>query len=152
MFWRLWWNNSDNRSAFWNWRAELGTPGQFIVLLHPGSSSAARDSAATHTGAMAGDYEVMQTLVPHAGVIHVESMEELVDVTQILVRSTELPTRRCGNLHESGAFKALTLDLCDRIGLELPGLSAEAEQALRASASAIHSALESARSDGAGTG
>ena len=53
--------------------------GKFIVLLHPGSSKEARASAATHTGAMAGDYEVMQTLVTHAGVIQVESLEELVD-------------------------------------------------------------------------
>jgi acyl-CoA synthetase (NDP forming) len=30
--------------------------GKFIVLLHPGRGSAARESAATHTGALAGDY------------------------------------------------------------------------------------------------
>jgi acetate---CoA ligase (ADP-forming) len=106
--------------------------GKFIVLLHPGSSSAARASAATHTGAMVGNYDVMRTLVRHAGVIHVESLEELVDVTQILVRSTELPRAGAAVFTESGAFKALTLDLCERIGLELPGLSMEAEQTLRA--------------------
>ena len=33
--------------------------GKPIVLLHPGTSSAARESAATHTGAMAGDYQLM---------------------------------------------------------------------------------------------
>lgn len=106
--------------------------GKFIVLLHPGSSRAARASAVTHTGAMAGDYEVMRTLVRHAGVIHVESLEELVDVTQILVRSSEMPRAGAAVFTESGAFKALTLDLCERIGLELPGLSDGAEQALRA--------------------
>jgi acetate---CoA ligase (ADP-forming) len=106
--------------------------GKFIVLLHPGSSSAARASAATHTGAMVGNYDVMRTIVRHTGAIHVESLEELVDVTQILVRSKELPRAGAAVFTESGAFKALTLDLCERIGLELPGLSAGAEQALRA--------------------
>ena len=67
--------------------------GQVIVLLHPGRSRAARDSAATHTGAMVGDYDVMRTLVTRAGVIHVEHMEDLVDVTQILVRCRELPAQ-----------------------------------------------------------
>ncbi len=105
--------------------------GQFIVLLHPGRGRAARDSAATHTGAIAGDYEVMQTLVTHAGVIHVESMEELVDVTQILVRCRELPTRGAAIFTESGAFKAIALDLCDQVDLDLPGLSARAEHSLR---------------------
>ncbi|MDE3188920.1 MAG: acetate--CoA ligase family protein [Acidobacteriota bacterium] len=105
--------------------------GKFIVLLHPGSSSAARESAATHTGALAGDYQVMRALVTHAGVLHVESLEELVDVSQILVRIRRLPRKGTAMFTESGAFKALTLDLCEKIGLELPGLSPVAEQALR---------------------
>lgn len=105
--------------------------GEFIVLLHPGRSSAARASAATHTGAIAGDYEVMRTLVEHAGVIHVESMEELVDVTQILVRCVDIPVGGTAIFTESGAFKALAFDLCDRVGLRLPALSRTAEDALR---------------------
>jgi acetate---CoA ligase (ADP-forming) len=105
--------------------------GRHIVLLHPGSSRAARASAATHTGAIAGDYEVMRTLVTHAGVIHVESMEELVDVSQILVHCGELPVGGTAVFTESGAFKAVTLDLCDRVGLRLPALSPAAEDELR---------------------
>jgi acyl-CoA synthetase (NDP forming) len=105
--------------------------GQFLVLLHPGRSKAARESAATHTGAIAGDYEVMHTLVTHAGVIHVESMEELVDVTQVLVRCHELPRAGSAIFTESGAFKALALDLCYRVNLSLPALSAQAERTLR---------------------
>jgi acyl-CoA synthetase (NDP forming) len=106
--------------------------GKFLVLLHPGSSGAARASAATHTGALAGDYDVMHTLVRHAGVIHVETLEELVDVTQILVRSAELPCAGAAIFAESGAFKALALDLCERVALKLPALTRQSEQALRA--------------------
>lgn len=105
--------------------------GQSIVLFHPGRSSAARNSAATHTGAMAGDYQGMHTLVTRAGVLHVEHIEELVDITQILVRCRELPSGGTVVFTESGAFKALTLDLCDTHGLSLPPLSEAAEQALR---------------------
>ncbi len=105
--------------------------GKFIVLLHPGRSNAARVSAATHTGAIAGDYAVMHTLVTHEGVIHVESLEELVDVVQILVRCQDLPRGGAAVFTESGAFKAHTLDLCDQIGLKLPALSMSCEQALR---------------------
>ncbi len=105
--------------------------GKFVVLLHPGRSGTARASAATHTGAIAGDYEVMHTLVTHAGVIHVDSMEELVDVAQILSRCRELPRGGAAIFTESGAFKALALDLCERIGLELPVLPARTREALR---------------------
>ena len=105
--------------------------GKFIVLLHPGRSKAAQASAATHTGALAGNYAVMHALVTGAGVIHVESMEELVDVSQILVRCPELPAGGPAIFTESGAFKALALDLCEQVSLRLPTLSAAAERALR---------------------
>ena len=105
--------------------------GQFVVLLHLGSSNAAQVSAATHTGAIAGDYAVMHTLVTDAGVIHVKSMEELVDASQILARCGELPRGGAAIFTESGAFKAMALDLCEQVGLPLPALSSTAEKALR---------------------
>jgi acetate---CoA ligase (ADP-forming) len=105
--------------------------GQHVVLLHPGRGKAAGASAATHTGAIAGDYEVMRTLVTRAGVFLVDSMEELVDVTQILVRCRELPAGGAAIFTESGAFKALALDLCESVGLRLPPLSSQANEALR---------------------
>ena len=104
--------------------------GKFLVLLHPGSSSAARAAAATHTGAMAGDYEVMKTLVADCGVIQVETLEEFVDVSQILVLCRTLPVGGAAIFTESGAFKALALDICERLGLNLPALSLATEQSL----------------------
>ena len=103
-----------------------------IVLLHPGRSSAARESAATHTGALAGDYDVMRLKVERAGVLLVETLEELGDVAEMLLR---LPARAAGGaavVCESGAFKALTLDLAEREGLPLPPLGDADSPALRA--------------------
>ena len=106
--------------------------GKTVVLLHPGSSDAARASAATHTGAMTGDYLIMKTKVEHAGVVVVETIEELVDVLDILVRCHSLPRAGAAVFTESGAFKALTLDLCETLGLQLPSPSAETSAGLRA--------------------
>lgn len=94
--------------------------GKRIVLLHPGRSSAARASAATHTGAMAGDYQVMRTKVAHEGVVAVERLETLIDVADIMMRSHILPSGGTVVMVESGAFKALTLDLCEAVNLDLP--------------------------------
>jgi acyl-CoA synthetase (NDP forming) len=102
-----------------------------IVLLHPGRSSAARASAATHTGAMAGNYAVMRTLVTHVGVVVVDKLESLLDAAEILLRCAALPNRGAAMITESGAFKALTLDLCEQIGLELPSIGEETDAALR---------------------
>jgi acyl-CoA synthetase (NDP forming) len=105
--------------------------GKHVVLLHPGRSNAARASAVTHTGAIAGDYEVMRMLVARAGVIVVDSIEELVDVTQILVRCRQLPVGGAAIFTESGAFKAIALDLCEQVRLPLPAFSLTAQDALR---------------------
>jgi acyl-CoA synthetase (NDP forming) len=107
--------------------------GKPIVLLHPGTSSAARESAATHTGAMAGDWQLMKAKVERAGVILVDSLEALGDVLELAVRAR--PVRKGGTavLTESGAFKALTLDLAEQIGLDLPAMAGETADAMRAS-------------------
>ena len=47
------------------------------------------------------------------------------------VRCRELPRGGAAVFTESGAFKALTLDLCERIGLGLPEISGKTYQRLR---------------------
>jgi acyl-CoA synthetase (NDP forming) len=106
--------------------------GKLIALLHPGRSSAARESAATHTGALAGDYQVMRALVERAGVVLVDSLEELGDVLELMARCPTLPLGGSAVVTESGAFKALTLDLCEQLGLPLPALTDASAPALRA--------------------
>ncbi len=106
--------------------------GKPIVLLHPGKSSAARESAATHTGAMAGDYKLMRAKVERAGVVFAETLEELGDIAEILVRCAPLARPELAVLGESGAFKALTLDLAEELGLPLAALDDAGAPALRA--------------------
>lgn len=112
--------------------ARAAAAGKPIVLLHPGTSSAARESAATHTGAMAGDYALMRAKVTRAGVIMAETLEELGDIAEIALRCPALPSGRTAVLGESGAFKALTLDLAETLGLPLAPLSDADSPALRA--------------------
>jgi acyl-CoA synthetase (NDP forming) len=102
-----------------------------LVLLHPGRSRAARESAATHTGAMAGDYLVMRTLVERHGVLVADTLEEYGDLLEMTLRCRVMPSGGAVVLTESGAFKALTLDFCEQVGLPLPPLSAETAPALR---------------------
>src|SRR4029077_2956533 len=75
--------------------------GKVIAVLHPGRSHAARQSAATHTGAMAGDYEVMRVLVERMGVLMVENLEELSDVLELVSRCSTLPSRGAAVITES---------------------------------------------------
>ncbi|MEN3746628.1 acetate--CoA ligase family protein [Sphingomonas sp. HF-S3] len=106
--------------------------GKQIVLLHPGRSAAGAASAATHTGAMAGEHAVMSVHVRHAGVVLVDTLEELGDVVEILVRCPDLGSGGVGVIAESGAFKAMMLDLAEDVALDLPQLHDDDSPALRA--------------------
>jgi len=105
--------------------------GKPVILLHPGRSAAARESAATHTGAMAGDYKVMEALVGRAGVILCADLEEYGDVIELATRYGTL-AGGSAILGESGAFKALSLDVAEAAGLELPVFTDEVSPKLRA--------------------
>ena len=112
--------------------AKARAAGKLVLLLHPGKSSAARESAATHTGAMAGDYKLMRAKVERAGVIVAETLEDLGDISEIAFRCPSLPSGGTAVLGESGCFKALMLDLGEELGLDLPTLTDDNAPALRA--------------------
>ncbi|HEY6254732.1 MAG TPA: CoA-binding protein, partial [Xanthobacteraceae bacterium] len=106
--------------------------GKPIVLLHPGRGAAARLSAKTHTGALSGDHAVMRALVAHAGVTVVESLEELIDLGELMIRWPFPPRGGAAVISDSGALKALVLDFCEGSDLDLPEPSAATKAALGA--------------------
>ena len=87
-----------------------------------GRSAKARKAAQSHTGALIGDYATMRTQVEDAGAIVVTTMDEMMDLVEILVRYPKPPTKGPGILTASGAFVGLTNDFAEDVGLELPEL------------------------------
>ena len=111
--------------------------GKRLVLLHPGRSGAARESAATHTGALAGNYGLMRVKVEAEGIVTAETLEELGDVLEIALRAPAPRHPGAAVVTESGAFKALVLDLTEQVGLALPRLDDANAPALRAAVPAF---------------
>ncbi|MGX7894664.1 acetate--CoA ligase family protein [Tsuneonella sp. HG222] len=99
---------------------EAGKP---IVILHPGKSSKAAESAATHTGAMAGDHALMKAKLTREGIIFADSLEELADISTIAVTCPSLPGANMAVLGESGALRGLAFDLAEDVGLDLVDLN-----------------------------
>lgn len=97
--------------------------GKTIVLTHAGRSERGQRAAASHTGALAADYGVMKSLVTRAGAGVVESIEELLDVAEILTRAAALPRGGIGVATTSGAFCALALDTLAPLGVDVPDLT-----------------------------
>jgi acyl-CoA synthetase (NDP forming) len=105
--------------------------GKPVVLMYPGASAKAREAAASHTGALAGDHAIMRALVRHEAVLLVDSFDEWVDVTTLLCHYPAPPRGGLGVITNSGAFRGIAFDLCEELGLALPALSAETQAALR---------------------
>src|ERR1700678_3201236 len=99
--------------------------GKPIVMLHPGRGARAKEAARSHTGALTGDHAVMRTLVEHAGVVVVDNLDELMDVSEILARFPNPSKGELGILTFSGAFCGIAHDFCEDIGVRLPPLSRE---------------------------
>jgi len=97
--------------------------GKPIVMMHPGRGAKAKEAARSHTGALAGDHGVMRTLVESAGVVVVDTLDELVDVSEILARFPKPSKGDLGILTFSGAFCGIAHDFCEDIGVRVPPLS-----------------------------
>jgi acetate---CoA ligase (ADP-forming) len=105
--------------------------GKPIVMMHPGRGARAKEAARSHTGALAGDHAVMRTIVEHAGVVVVDTLDELLDVSEILARFPEPSKGDLGILTFSGAFCGIAHDFCEDIGVRVPPLSQETTDFLK---------------------
>lgn len=101
-----------------------------IVLMHTGKSNRAREAAQSHTGALAGNYAVMQALLTHESVILVDSLDELADVSALLCRYPTPPTAGVGLVTNSGALRAITFDYCEAAGIDVPELDEATKAAM----------------------
>ena len=106
---------------------EKGKP---VILLHPGRSAAAREAAQSHTGALAGNYEVMRTWLQREAVVVVDTLDELFDSTALLHRYPRPSARGAAVLTNSGAFRGLTLDFAEDFDLPLPEIAEATKRAL----------------------
>jgi acyl-CoA synthetase (NDP forming) len=105
--------------------------GKPILMLSPGRSAKAKAAVSSHTGALAGDYAVMKTIVTNSGIALVDTLDELVDTAEILARYPNPPTQGPAVLTFSGAFCALAFDFYEDLGLEVPPLSPATEAFLK---------------------
>ena len=112
-------------------RAAGRTP---IVMLKGGRSDAGRRAAGSHTGSLAGAWEVYRAACASARVVLAEETEEFFDAIEALVAS---PARRpsapsVAVLTVSGGPSVIAADTAEREGLAVPALGAAAREALRA--------------------
>ena len=105
--------------------------GKRIVLLHSGTSEKGKAATSSHTGALAGNLGAMKIAAQQAGVAVVETLEELMDVGQLLLRSPNPVSGGLSILTASGALCALTEDYTEGLSFDIPALCADTVARLR---------------------
>lgn len=103
--------------------AKARAAGKPLVLLMPGRSARAREAAQSHTGALAGDHATATALLQREAVVVVDSLDELLDTTAVLLRYPQPPAGGTAFMTGSGAMKNIALDFADDLGLDLPELT-----------------------------
>ncbi|MCW2370340.1 acetate--CoA ligase family protein [Sphingobium sp. B11D3D] len=104
--------------------------GKALVAIHPGRGEKGKAAIQSHTGALAGDYATMQLHLDRAGVVLVETLEEWVDVIELLARYPVAPTKGPGVLTFSGGFCAIAHDYFEALDMEMPALTEQTRSEL----------------------
>jgi len=94
-----------------------------IIAVKSGRTAAGTRAASSHTGALASSEEAVTALFRQAGVIRVDTLEQLFDTASLLANQPVPTGRRVGIVTNAGGPGILAADALDSNGLVLPELS-----------------------------
>ena len=103
-----------------------------VIIMKVGSTEVGAAAAATHTGSLAGEDRVIDTVFRECGALRVSSIEEMLDVAYVCAIAPLPPVASAGIVSVSGGIGVLMADACIEAGLSVPALSASALDAIRA--------------------
>ncbi|NJE76648.1 acetate--CoA ligase family protein [Thermococcus sp. ES12] len=101
-----------------------------VIILKAGKSAGGARAAASHTGSLAGSYEIYRAAFKQAGAIEVEEMEELFDAAKAF-EMYSTAGKRVAVITNSGGPGVLATDKLERLGLQIAELSDETVEELR---------------------
>ena len=103
-----------------------------IIVLKSGRSAAGAKAAASHTGAMAGEDAVYDAAFKRAGIVRVETIEELFDCAELMSKQPRPRSSRLAIVTNGGGPGVMATDALAKYGQEPAPLGPETMQALDA--------------------
>lgn len=94
--------------------------GKAIVAFKIGRSAAGAQSAASHTGALAGSDAVYSALFRQYGIIRAERYSDLIDIPLALSAARPLKGNRVAIITSTGGAASLLADAAGGLGFEMP--------------------------------
>jgi acetate---CoA ligase (ADP-forming) len=99
--------------------------GKAIVAVKLGQSESGRTAALAHTGSLAGTMEAFDAVAADLGVIRADTLDDAVEITELLAHTGMPRGKRLGAVTHSGAFRGFLIEAAERNGLQFPELAPE---------------------------
>jgi len=97
--------------------------GKSIVAVKLGQSESGRGAAMAHTASLAGSVEAFDAVAGELGVVRADTLDDAVEITELLVHTGAPAGRRLGAITLSGAYRGLLFDAAERNHLQFPALA-----------------------------
>ena len=104
---------------------EARAAGKSVIAIKLGQSEEGRAAALAHTGSLAGSVAAFDAVAADAGVIRADTLDDAVELAELLAHTGAPTGRRLGAVTLSGAYRGLLLDAAERHGLTFPKLATE---------------------------
>jgi acetyl coenzyme A synthetase (ADP forming)-like protein len=137
------WEQDPRTDAVLLYLESLGNPQRFgqiarhltrskpVIAVKSGRTAAGRRAASSHTGALLQASEAtVDALFDHAGVIRVETLDEQLDVAELLARQPLPSGNRVAIVTNAGGPAIACADACASVGLRVEPLQASTRRAL----------------------
>ncbi|MCC5903823.1 MAG: acetate--CoA ligase family protein [Halomonas sp.] len=102
-----------------------------VVVYKSGATEQGQKAASSHTGALAGSYQMTVDLLRQAGVSVVQYSDEILPVAEGLGRLQKAPGKRVAVISDGGGQATIAADRLAEAGLQLANLSDVTRAALR---------------------
>ena len=99
-----------------------------IIVHKAGKYAAGTLAASSHTGSLAGSYNVFKAAIKQAGAIEAETSEDMFDIARALAYQPIPKGKKVAVVTNGGGFGVLTADALEKYGFELPAFNKKATQ------------------------
>ncbi|MFS0787998.1 acetate--CoA ligase family protein [Shouchella sp. 1P09AA] len=117
-----------NRPAFEEAAKKAADANKPVLIYKTGKSDVGKRAVQSHTGSIAGDDDVYDSFFKKHGILRVQQIDDLIDVSRALAIQPLAKGNRIGIMTASGGACSVIADLCAQKHLEVPILTQSMEE------------------------
>jgi acetyl coenzyme A synthetase (ADP forming)-like protein len=102
--------------------AKRVTPIKPIISLKAGKTAAGTKAVGSHTGSLAGSYQIYKGAFKQSGVIMADTLTQMFDMAESLALQPPAKGNRVAIVTNGGGNGVMAADYCEELGIDLPPL------------------------------